>query len=352
MAKEKRARKKTKAEILSVVFNEAISKSTTPILPRKQAIKQLVSSFYDMQAIRIQAGGRLVAAFYTKLGIQPGEKISDEKASMVLTLWANEYKKITDFLADNTEALKDALGESHLISSTEEFLLAEQYVDLLAKEKQLGDSIANLMAQEPIWNAFLKDVKGIGPYMAAVLVSSIDITKCTYVSNLWAYAGLGVMIFEDGHGERYSRKEAHLVVRDYINKSGEPSKKRGIRYNPFLKSKLQGVIAGSFLKSKNEKYSTLYYERKNKMLLRRESMIQDLCISKKIAYEDAKKEVMKNYPDKRLHLDASGYMLKFFLLDLYLAWRDLEKLPITEPYHIRVLKMGPHGQGHPQAKAA
>jgi hypothetical protein len=55
-----------------------------------------------------------------------------------------------------------------------------------------------------------------------------------------------------------SAKE-HLVDRTYIDKNGEEKTKKGVTYNPFLKTKLTGVLDGSFLRSASPSRSILLH---------------------------------------------------------------------------------------------
>jgi hypothetical protein len=90
-----------------------------------------------------------------------------------------------------------------------------------------------------------------------------------------------------------------------------------------------GVLAGSFLKCKNETYSQVYYDYKTRM----ENHI------KYGTHNDNKKEV---YPPSgknrivtsklRRHRMACRKMIKIFLIDLYKAWRPLEGLEVHPPY--------------------
>ena len=84
------------------------------------------------------------------------------------------------------------------------------------KPNHLG-KVEKALNDFPLYTEFLKDVRGVGPAMAGVILSEMDIRKTTYVSSLWAYTGLDVA--EDGRG-RSMRKE-HMVEREYIDKNGK-----------------------------------------------------------------------------------------------------------------------------------
>jgi len=125
-----------------------------------------------------------------------------------------------------------------VISTYSELCLISQYADLLEHEEQHFRRLGNILEDVPIYREFLKDVKGVGPAMAGVMISEIDIHAARYASSLWAYAGLDVA--SDGRGR--SRRKEHLVMREYTDKDGEVKERASITFNPFLKTKLVGVL--------------------------------------------------------------------------------------------------------------
>lgn len=167
-----------------------------------------------------------------------------------------------------------------------------------AMEKQLEKDIAKEIHQHPLWKQFLFHVKGCGPMMAAVIITEFDIYKAEYVGSLWCFAGLA---------------------------PGKDKKKKGEKcpYNQFLKSKLMGVLAGSFIKSNSP-----YREFCNNMRNRYES--EDWGI-------ESKKPTTKNKKAGHQNNAAKRYMIKMFLKDLYVAWRTIEGLPVVEPYQEKYL---------------
>ena len=64
-------------------------------------LKSIVRGAYDIQALRIQMGGRIVANFKAKLGMEPSvkEDAADQDAKKVLDYLKAEYKLITDGMA-------------------------------------------------------------------------------------------------------------------------------------------------------------------------------------------------------------------------------------------------------------
>lgn len=178
-------------------------------------------------------------------------------------------------------------------------------------ESGMEKEIAQNITQHPLWQIFLKEVKGCGPTLAGVIISQFDIRKAPMVSNMVSFAG-----FAPGNDRKVK------------------GKKRG--YNQFLKDKLCGVLGSSFLKSKSVPYSGYYYEYK----MRLEN--SDREVNERIRMKDRTKPEYKGkttrvvkwrdaYPG-HIHEAATRKMIKMFLRDLYVAWREIEGLPIRKPY--------------------
>jgi len=187
-------------------------------------LKTVVRGAYDIQKLRIQMGNRIVGNFKAKLGQEPGEDEDelDAKGKLILNNLRSHFKKITDGVATFPRHAKFEGDE--VISNYTELCLLAQYVDLEVSEKQHFSRLGKILLDYPIYTQFLHDIKGVGPAMAGIIISEIDITKANYPSSLWAYCGLDVA--SDGAGR--SRRKEHLVESDYIDKEGNPAKKMGI----------------------------------------------------------------------------------------------------------------------------
>jgi len=277
--------------------------------PRSPKLRAATRGHYDIQKLRIQAGNRIVAQFKATLGYESGVKEDandDPDAKAILKQSRAAYNTITEAVANVTKRSFKADG---IISDFTEYTLVDQWVRLNEAEAQSAKHIKVAVESEPIWGAFLADVRGCGPLMAAVIISEIDIYKSRYPSSLFAYAGLDVG--PDGRGR--SKRKEHLVKWDYTDTDGNAAKRNGITFNPFLKTKLVGVLGSSFLKvGQGDKYADAYYNYKNRL-------------------EQHPAHVEKT-KGQRANM-ATRYAVKLFLLDLYNAWRALESLPVEPPYH-------------------
>jgi hypothetical protein len=278
-------------------------------------IRTYVRSTYDIQKLRIATGNRIVSNFRVKLGIAPSKKEDDEKeAKKLLDALREQYKLLASAIMEHPRAKFQARGQ---ITSYAEFALLSHYEELLKQEESQFRALGKVLAEVPIYNSFLSEVRGIGPAMAGVIVSEFDPHAAQYPSSFWKYAGLDVA--QDGKGR--SRRAEHLVDREYTTKEGKTDTRKSITFNPWLKTKLLGVLGPSFLRANNLKYRKVYDDYRHRL---------------------------ENRPDMAqatpaiVHNRALRYMVKMFLIDLHREWRAIEGLPPTAPYHVAKLGMRDH----------
>ncbi|KAA0888726.1 transposase [Oryzomonas rubra] len=314
--------------------------------------KTIVRGCYDIQQLRIQTGNRIVGNFKAKLGQAPGQSedtLDDESKAMLDQIRVNNKRVATgavDELEQEDKKAKKVAGfvtkllEKHyamlapdglpqkkkfagdaVISDYTEIALISQYKELESQEAKHFRNLGKILEDYPIYTEFMEKVKGIGPAMAGVIISEIDITKARHPSSLWKYAGLDVA--DDGRGR--SRRKEHLQTVAYIDRDGHDATRNGITFNPFLKTKLTGVLASSFLRAGDNKYRQIYDDYKHR--LESHENWQD----KKVPNEKTGKDKIASEKAHR-HNAAMRYMVKIFLIDLYTAWRALEGLPVSAPY--------------------
>lgn len=280
-------------------------------------MKVLVRGTYDLQKLRVAMGNRLTGNFKARLGMKPStkEKELSKQAKKVLKELRQSYDRITDGIV-KLPAPKKFEGDE-VISTYAELVMVHGYMNLLEHEESQFKLFEKALSAYPIWTGFLKDVKGCDPAMAGVIISEIDIHKAKYPSSIHAYAGLDVAA--DGKGR--SRRKEHLVDTEYTDKEGKKKMKKGITFNPFLKTKLVGVLGPSFLKCGDRSpYRKIYDDYRHR--LESHAKYKDVG--------DKKKDKGKK---GHRHNMAVRYMVKMFLIDLYRVWRELEGLPVSAPYH-------------------
>lgn len=272
-------------------------------------IKIMVRGAYDIQKLRIMMGNRIVANFKAKLGQKPGmsEKELEEVEKTVLITLRASYKKITDGVT--TLPRQSTFKGDEVISSYTELVLVDQYLSLEEQEAKQFKRLGNVLKDFPVYNEFLVSVYGVGPAMAGVIVSEINIHAAQYPSSLWKYAGLDVA----GDGQGRSRRKEHQEESTYLDKEKKEQTKMGITFNPFLKTKLVGVLGSSFIKQSPDKcvYRKIYDDYKHRL-------------------EHSPAHVEKSKGHR--HNMAVRYAVKRFLADLYIVWRTLEGLPVAKEY--------------------
>ena len=256
-------------------------------------------------------GNRIVANWKAKLGQAPSatEETLDAAEKTLLDDLRESYKKLADGVA--TLPRQSTFKGDELISTYTELVLIDQYLSLEEQENKQFSRLKNVLKDFPVYNEFLVNVYGIGPAMAGVIVSEINIHAAQYPSSLWKYAGLDVA----GDGQGRSRRKEHLVESTYLDKEKKEQTKMGISFNPFLKTKLVGVLGSSFLKQSAIKcpYRKIYDDYKHRL-------------------ENSPAHVEKSKGHR--HSMAVRYAVKRFLADLYVAWRTLEGLPVANEYSV------------------
>lgn len=361
-----------------------------------QRVRTQVRSAYQMQDLRIQTGNRIAANFRRKLGIPEGEE-ADEDQKDILYRLKKSYDRITEGIARITARRK--YEYDGVISNYAELRLVDHFLHLVDEEKRIFRDVERSLEGIDVWDDFLTDVKGVGPAMGGCIISELDPHKAPYPSSFFRYCGVDVVseweldgyewekgytgngqppevelkttrewvwknnpekqdenVFDhvDFHehngsvtahctrtvtdkndnpwtlhvtyeqvtkGGR-SRRDEHLVEREYEDADGNIKTRRSLGFNPFIKTKLMGVLAPSFLRAQGF-YSELYYDYKHRL-----------------KHEDEHADKT----DGHIHMMAQRWMIKQFLIDLHVKWRDLEDLPVTKPYHVAVLGKSNHGR--------
>ena len=399
-------------------------------LNNREILRIMTFSAYDLQLIRMQMGLRLTANFRNKLkrefdeakesGIDlgdeeeqnedSGDELSEKALKLIDELKAS-HRRLTDAVAKSRRGLPARKGFSGdaLISEFTELVLVDQYMQIERDEKNQFQQLEEALIPLPIYETFLKNQVGIGPAMAAVLVSYFDPYKAERISNFWSYAGLDVVDSEifvtncnkdealleievrsensninliigepmekDGKsseelkadgmvgiytivGRGRSRRAEHLIDREYLKNDGTTGTRKSVTYNPWLKSRLLGALATSFLRTKNCPWKEQYDNYKHRINTDPNRLKVSSDQYKKAYRQIADggeyhfgptKEMISNitllWPPLRVHRAAMRFMIKMFLIDFWVAWRKVEGLTVTPTYHEAIL-------GHVHHRAA
>lgn len=243
--------------------------------------------FYNAQEERIQAFNRIRQVIFRKLeGLDLTQK-QDKKEK-------KDYeKKYTD-----KQLLKYI--EEHIVGlSEDEQEYVEQIMQLLNDARDRENKHKKLMEiyieKEPIFNDWLKSVKGISTLNTANLLQYFGYCeKAKHCSSLWKYAGLHVI---NGKAPKLSMYGKGKEV------------ETGLDYNPKLRTLLYR-IGDCFIKQRTPKYRDIYDKEKARQF--------------KIGNYDEKKNVMRNKdvegsPQSKGHADnrARRKMIKEFLKEYY-----------------------------------
>lgn len=403
---------------------------------RINTIKPIVKGLEDIQKIRIATGNRIAANFLRRHGgmapcentfafktVEELEEMSPEDQATykaqaeakealkeqlegALQKLKAEYMRITDaVVAGEAEYILSKLPKpksfkpTELIGSYAELVLIDQYVKLLNNEKETSAMLEASMANIPLYRDYLKKVDGVGPKLAAVIISELDPHKAKYASSYWKYTGLDTVIVgkytkSDGKEgkigwldicEYYSthdfnaamvydgrdvefttigrnRHKASQVYHEYISKEGKRETRLGISFNPYLKTKLVGVLSLSMLKatrvfvdgvkvtnadrvalakdngwaSKRKtpdmKEVDAFLRTKGYDVVRGENRFSQVYRDYKHRIENSIKPEHQGLTPAHIHAMALRYMIKEFLRELHIVSRHTEGLPIYQSY--------------------
>jgi len=207
-------------------------------------------------------------------------------------------------------------------------------------EKELKKELKDI----PVYIEWLSKQKGVGPVTAGWILAEFDIEIATTVSKLWQYGGMnpGLVLgkkrikkkdYKPAMGdiiEKITFKDeiSYLIITDEYVRGDRATPGFVLPYNKKIKTVLLGVLADSFIKQ-NAPYRLNYYDPYKKRLENEDNTIYNPD-EKRMRQDDGKswKSVSKGHRDRA----AKRYMIKMFLKDLYVAWREIEGLPVRRPY--------------------
>jgi hypothetical protein len=263
------------------------------------ALRRMERNFYDMQRLRLQAGGR---------NLRKGPESP-------IQLYEVDLAAIERRTAELAAVEKGVLSDIQDLLDTMPF-----YVDVLSRKP---------------------DYKGIGPTMAAVILSEFDFANQETPSQAWSFAGLApvpckrckhcqsvVELQEstagNAHyihkgktraGEEKSKCKAlvkglPLGEKDVFDsgQSMRPVRGEKLRYNSFLRSKMVGVLAEVLIKVKSP-WTKFYYE-----------------------YKHRKQTAGWGRSDGHRDFASKRYMIKMLLLDIWTKFRTYHGLPVRPSY--------------------
>jgi hypothetical protein len=236
------------------------------------------------------------------------------------------------------------------------------------QEKFIEKELKKKLKGFPIYTEWLSKQKGIGHNIAAWILSEFDIEEGSTVSKLWQYAGLnpgkirgkiqirkneykkdmGQIVRETERTIKGKKVKEYIVLTNEMIRGDRPTKGFVLPYNKRLKAVLMGVLPPLLL-TKNNPYRVNFYDPYKHRLENSEARICSPVMPKTVnivgkgltKINTARRDDGKKWNDvSKGHRDfaAKRYMIKMFLIDLYVSWRTIEGLSVREPYKEEYLK--------------
>ena len=194
------------------------------------------------------------------------------------------------------------------------------------QEKEIEKTLKKVLKRFPIYTDWLVGVKGVGTIAAGWIVGEYDIHKADTVSKLWQFTGLnpGMVIGKkrvENQDGTFSYVPTNQMVRGDKLTPGFVAP-----FNKRLRVAMVGVLADGFIKAQAPYALNFYYPYKARL----EQSEKNINVVKKggKVVQMTWKETSKGHRD----MAAKRYMIKMFLKDLYVVWRELEGLPVRPSY--------------------
>ena len=277
--------------------------ATRTAMEDRMGLRWKVRMFYDLQRLRLQAGGRTKKqATGVEIDLHPRD----------LEILENRSKELR-------------LAERHALADVEAHLNTMSFYKSVLSDKTR--------------------YKGIGPTMAGVILSEFDIERQGTVSKMWAFAGLRPMparrckachtvvevktketdlgqlavFVHVGARKKFGadeKPETKVKCPEYITealtyesgKAQRPTPGQKLPYNAFLRTKLVGVLADVLIKL-GSPWTRHYHD-----------------------YKGRKAAAKWGRSDAHRHVAAKRYMIKQLLLDIWREWRTHLNLSVRPPY--------------------
>lgn len=339
-------------------------------------IRFLIRSFYEVQKVRVQTYNNIVAyvqysGLYDKLKeeakkipkVKAEENEEEELADQIQFEEQSQEQgetqinyaspKVNETQTENAEIrpkdVADDLIQGRLKTKDPEINdMIWYYKALRSTEKELGKKLDHWSADHPLRVQYLSKIKGIGPIFSSGIIAYLSpISRFDTISKVWSYCGFSAIHYEseceDGHkiistspltvcpvqirGEGKGKRKpcgAKIIKSEKVNTP--PRRKRGyyVAYNDKLKT-FMWKIGVSFLKQNPQRsYYRRLFEEKKKYYTNRPDLAKELKEGKKGA-------------KGHIHAMALHYVIKRFLANLWIKWREIEGLPTRKPYAIEYL---------------
>ncbi|MFL5606978.1 MAG: hypothetical protein ACJ8AD_11075 [Gemmatimonadaceae bacterium] len=226
--------------------------------------------------------------------------------------------------AGNAEALLTAIERGAALGPIP--FLGMLYQRAWAEERQLSDLLEETITQHPAW-PWLVQIRGVGPRLAARLLSRLRIERARSPSAFWAYCGLGTVA---GMEYRCDRCAAHFVV-----SARNPAPVRHVDKNRI-------ACGGRLVPTAPAAHLRVAQPRPRRLEARRyDATAKTICFligtsfsrqggPYKAYYQDAYARYASRHPGwpaKHVVFAAMRVTVKLFLKHLWIVWREAEGMP-------------------------
>lgn len=230
-----------------------------------------------------------------------------------------------------------ALERSGIAKSRAEDLHEHMDKELLRIERWIAGKIEDRLEGNDIYNAWLKHVPGVGPILAAGLISVIDpISEVEKPSSLWKYAGQDVV---DGKAPKRVRGQKvtwNPFFRTLCWKLGDSFVKAGGYYRKVYDKARAKEDSKAPFKVPIE-HAQGYLLAENVGNIKKGEMIGRENFSKFRKQAKGREEVLVTLTDLHKFNRAKRKAVKLFIAHLWAIWRDLDGLSVRVPYVVEKL---------------
>lgn len=189
------------------------------------------------------------------------------------------------------------------------------------QEKQIEKMLLQTLRRFPVYNEYLKNVKGVGTIAAGWIIAEYDIEKATTVSKLWQFTGLNPGMVQGKKRAENKDGTFSYIPTGQMVRGDRLTPGHVAPFNKRLRTAMVGVLADGFIKAQNDYCMKYYYPYKARLEQEENGVLHK-------GKDTPWNEVSKGHRDRA----AKRYMIKMFLKDLYVAWRTIEGLPVRKPY--------------------
>lgn len=353
-------------------------RGTLPESPIDPGLRLVVRSYYKLMDERVALGNQVYAQLRSHLGLDPSQAAEEQPAAAkFLADLEASYKLITEGCAKELPRM-EKFEANGIITTYAELTSVHSFLGMVKSEKVQLSALGSILKTERIYNEFLVAIRGLGPSLCAFLMAELNPYRAPNVSSFWAFLGLDV--HKDGRG--MSKRIDHMSPRWMRKRSGEgyAMERTTLRsHDVRKKAKVVGVMSDCILKAglrwiptTEENYEShdpalrcrKDFPKKGDIPARKDvPCVADILspyVEIYMQYKHRQRHSHKPCPatvteggvvrqlmwcetsDGHRDRAAKRYMMKMFLADLWVVWRKIEGLPVTEPYAVAVLGRRPH----------